>query len=216
MPKSLYRAPGGFRDQLLGAVAEIKLGQPDDLSTMVTAVIDNAAAERLRTAIEGARADPNSKVVAGGRVDTSKGYFVEPTVIETTDPLSATMSTELFGPVLTVFEYDDTAAGWRWEDCLELIDRTSPYGLTGAVFAKDRQAIAAAEKVLINAVGNLYFNDKSTGAVVGEQPFGGARASGTNDKAGSHLNLLRWVSPQTIKETTVGITGIGYPHMRPE
>jgi 1-pyrroline-5-carboxylate dehydrogenase len=217
VPRSLYRAPGGIREQILATAASLKMGQPDDLSTFMSAVIDKAAADRLRAAIEGARVGgPGTRVVLGGTVDTSRGYFVEPTVIETDDPLSPTMVNELFGPVLTVFEYDDTAAGWRWEDTLALVDRTSPYGLTGAVFARDRGALSTAETLLVNSVGNLYFNDKSTGAVVGEQPFGGARASGTNDKAGSYLNLLRWVSPQTIKETTVGITSVDYPHMQAE
>ncbi len=146
-------------------------------------------------------------------MDKSNGYFIEPTVIETKDPKYRTMQEEIFGPVLTVFMYDDSQAG-AWADVASLVDTTSPYALTGSIFARDRSAIVAASDRLRHSCGNLYINDKSTGAIVGEQPFGGARMSGTNDKAGSHLNLLRWVSARTTKEYSVPLSGWDYPHMR--
>jgi 1-pyrroline-5-carboxylate dehydrogenase len=163
-------------------------------------------------AIEYARKSETAKVVAGGRGDDKVGWFVRPTVIETTDPDFKLLKEELFGPILTVYPYADG----KFEDTLDLVDRTSPYGLTGAIFARDRQAIRKASETLVNAAGNFYINDKPTGAVVGLQPFGGARASGTNDKAGSILNLIRWTSPRVIKETYVPPTDHRYPFMDAE
>ena len=150
------------------------------------------------------------EIIAGGNHDKSKGYFIEPTIILTQDPQYVTMCEEIFGPVLTVYVYQ----GERFEETLQLVDQTSPYALTGAVFAQDRYAVELAAKTLVNAAGNFYINDKPTGAVVGQQPFGGARASGTNDKAGALINLLRWVSPRTIKETLVPPVDYKYPFLQ--
>jgi 1-pyrroline-5-carboxylate dehydrogenase len=165
--------------------------------TFMGAVIDSASHGRLNARIEKARDDTQATIVCGGKTWTDPGWFVEPTVIEVTDPRHALMRDELFGPVLTVFVYEDSA----WEDTLSLIDSTSDYALTGSIFCTDRFALLQAESVLANAAGNLYVNTKPTGAVVGQQPFGGGRASGTNDKAGSWMNLLRWTSPRVIKES---------------
>jgi 1-pyrroline-5-carboxylate dehydrogenase len=198
-----------FQARLLQCVADIKLGQPDDFSVFMTAVIDRTAYNKHVAFIEHARGDPSCSIIAGGTYDSSLGYFVKPTVILTTDPKCKTMSEEIFGPVLTVYVYNDA----DFEATLGLVDSTSAYALTGAIFARDRNAILTAEKLLQHSAGNFYINDKCTGAVVGEQPFGGARLSGTNDKAGSHLNLLRWVSPRTIKENSSLLTTFTYPHM---
>eukprot|EP00341_Mesodinium_pulex_P000272 CAMPEP_0116900414 /NCGR_PEP_ID=MMETSP0467-20121206/8696_1 /TAXON_ID=283647 /ORGANISM="Mesodinium pulex, Strain SPMC105" /LENGTH=555 /DNA_ID=CAMNT_0004573637 /DNA_START=28 /DNA_END=1695 /DNA_ORIENTATION=- len=205
-PKSLWPE---FKDKMLKNISEIHMGQPDDMSTFMTAVIDGKAFKRHVGYIEAAKTSPDCEIIAGGNCDDSKGYFVEPTVIVTTNPEFKTMKEEIFGPVLTVYVYEDS----DYEKVFDLIDTASPYALTGSVFARDRTAIVHAEQKLRQNAGNFYINDKSTGAVVGEQPFGGARASGTNDKAGSHLNLLRWVSAQTIKENTVPLTNFKYPHM---
>jgi len=175
------------------------------------AVIDANAFKTHTEAIEEAKAN-GREVVAGGDYDDSEGYFVQPTVIETSDPADRLLREELFGPIVTAFVYPDD----RWEETLELVDSTAPYGLTGAVFARDREAIEEAGTALQYAAGNLYVNDKPTGAVVGQQPFGGARASGTNDKAGSMWNLIRWASPRTIKETFVPPRDYHYPHMQPD
>ncbi|MNE72023.1 1-pyrroline-5-carboxylate dehydrogenase [compost metagenome] len=163
----------------------------------------------MAKAIDDAKASNEAEVIVGGGYDKSKGWFIEPTVIVTTNPKYDTMATELFGPVLTVYVYEDA----KWEESLKLVDETSIYALTGAIFSQDRYAIDVAAKALVNAAGNFYINDKPTGAVVGQQPFGGARASGTNDKAGSILNLLRWVSPRTIKETFIPATDYRYPFL---
>ncbi|MBT8206259.1 MAG: L-glutamate gamma-semialdehyde dehydrogenase [Eudoraea sp.] len=184
-------------------------GSPEDLSNFITAVIHEGAFDKLAGYIDQAKKDKKAEVIAGGGYDKSKGYFIEPTVILTTDPHYVTMETELFGPVVTVYVYEDS----DWSATLQLVDQTSEYALTGAVIACDRYAIDEATKVLQNCAGNFYINDKPTGAVVGQQPFGGARASGTNDKAGSAQNLLRWVSPRLIKETFVSPEDYRYPFL---
>ncbi|WP_047419232.1 L-glutamate gamma-semialdehyde dehydrogenase [Cellulophaga sp. Hel_I_12] len=184
-------------------------GSPEDMSNFVTAVIHEASFDKLATYIDGAKNAKDAEIFAGGNYDKSKGYFVEPTVILTSNPKYTTMETELFGPVVTVYIYDDA----DWVKTLELVDGTSEYALTGAVIATDRYAIDEATKALQNCAGNFYINDKPTGAVVGQQPFGGARASGTNDKAGSMQNLLRWVSPRLIKETFVTPVDYRYPFL---
>ena len=186
-----------------------KPGSPEDMTNFITAVIHEGSFDKLAKYIDQAKKDNDATIVAGGNYDKSKGYFVEPTVILTTDPHYTTMETELFGPVVTVYVYGDK----DWSATLDLIDQTSEYALTGAVLSKDRYAIDEATKALQNCAGNFYINDKPTGAVVGQQPFGGARASGTNDKAGSAQNLLRWVSPRLIKETFVTPENYRYPFM---
>lgn len=186
-----------------------KPGSPEDMSNFITAVIHEGSFDKLAKYITQAKEDKNAEVYAGGSFDKSKGYFIEPTVIVTTDPKYTTMETELFGPVVTIYVYDDK----DWSETLKLIDGTSEYALTGAVLSNDRYAIDEATKALQNCAGNFYINDKPTGAVVGQQPFGGARASGTNDKAGSAQNLLRWVSPRLIKETFVTPVDYRYPFL---
>jgi 1-pyrroline-5-carboxylate dehydrogenase len=193
--------------EMLAQLSEIKMGDPMDFSNFMAAVIDEKSFDKLTSYIE--RAKKSSKILFGGKGDKSKGYFLEPTVILTTDPKMETMCEELFGPVLTVYVYEDK----DFEATLQLCDQTSPYALTGAFFGRDRQLIAQASHALRNAAGNFYINDKPTGAVVGQQPFGGARASGTNDKAGSVLNLLRWTSPRAIKETFHPPTNYRYPFL---
>ncbi|MEA5427082.1 L-glutamate gamma-semialdehyde dehydrogenase [Arcicella lustrica] len=185
---------------------EIKVGPVEDFSNFVNAVIDEKAFDKITTYIANAKASDNAKVIAGGNYDKSKGYFIEPTIILTEDPHYTTMCEEIFGPVLTIYVYDAD----KYEETLDIVNTTSDYALTGAIFSQDRYALEVANKKLVNAAGNFYINDKPTGAVVGQQPFGGARASGTNDKAGSMLNLLRWVSPRTIKETFVSPTDYKY------
>ncbi len=186
-----------------------KPGSPADMGNFVTAVIHEGSFDKLAKYIDQAKEDSNAKIIAGGNYDKSVGYFIEPTVILTEDPKYTTMCTELFGPVVTIYIYDDA----DWAKTLELVDGTSEYALTGAVLATDRYAIDEATKALQNCAGNFYINDKPTGAVVGQQPFGGARASGTNDKAGSAQNLLRWVSPRLIKETFVTPEDYRYPFL---
>ena len=190
-------------------IASFKMGSPEDLNNFITAVIHEGSFDKLASYIDQAKNDANAEVFAGGSYDKSKGYFIEPTVILAKDPKYTTMCTELFGPVVTIYVFEDEA----WEETLKLVDETSEYALTGAVFSKDRYALETAIKALENAAGNFYVNDKPTGAVVGQQPFGGARASGTNDKAGSVLNLLRWVSPRLIKETFVSPEDYRYPFL---
>ncbi|WP_297707342.1 L-glutamate gamma-semialdehyde dehydrogenase [uncultured Eudoraea sp.] len=184
-------------------------GSPEDMSNFITAVIHEGSFDKLASYIDQAKKDKDASIVVGGNFDKSQGYFIEPTVILTTNPHYSTMETELFGPVVTVYAYEDK----DWSKTLKLVDSTSEYALTGAVLAKDRYAIDEATKVLQNCAGNFYINDKPTGAVVGQQPFGGARASGTNDKAGSAQNLLRWVSPRLIKETFVTPEDYRYPFL---
>ena len=186
-----------------------KPGSPEEMSNFVTAVIHEGAFDKLAGYIDRAKKDANAEVIAGGGYDKSKGYFIEPTVILTTDPKYVTMEVELFGPVVTVYVYEDA----DWQQTLSLVDETSEYALTGAVMGTDRYALAEATRALENCAGNFYINDKPTGAVVGQQPFGGARASGTNDKAGSAQNLMRWVSPRLIKETFVPPQDYRYPFL---
>ena len=206
IPQSMWPA---VKEQLIADVATMKMGSPEDFSNFVTAVIHEGSFDKLAKYIDQAKKDSDAEIIIGGNYDKSKGWFVEPTVIVTTNPKYATMETELFGPVITIYVYEDA----KWAETLTLVDQTSEYALTGAVLSTDRYAIEAATVALQNAAGNFYINDKPTGAVVGMQPFGGARASGTNDKAGSSQNLLRWVSPRTIKETFVTPEHYSYPFL---
>jgi 1-pyrroline-5-carboxylate dehydrogenase len=207
VPKSL--ADAGMLDQLADEAGSIVYGDVADLSVFGGAVIDRRSFDRLAAALQRLRDDPTIEFLAGGTAQDKVGYFVEPTVVVGTDPGREAFTTEYFGPILSVHVYDDA----RFDDVLDLVDTTSPYALTGAVFATDRRAIATTRERLRYAAGNFYVNDKPTGAVVGQQPFGGARASGTNDKAGSIGNLERWVSPRTIKETFDPPTDYRYAHM---
>tara|TARA_B110000467_G_C18282933_1_gene459751 strand:- start:121 stop:1455 length:1335 start_codon:yes stop_codon:yes gene_type:complete len=195
--------------QVIKDVSSFKMGGPEDPSNFINAVISEKAFDSIASYIDYAKAADDAEIIVGGGYDKSKGYFVEPTVIVTTNPKFKTIVEEIFGPVMTIYVYDEN----KWEDTLALVDGTSEYALTGAIFSVDRYAIEQATKALENAAGNFYINDKPTGAVVGQQPFGGARGSGTNDKAGSILNLLRWVSPRTIKETFVPATDYRYPFL---
>ncbi len=201
-----------LEEQLVEQVRSIKVGDVSDFSNFMGAVIDASSFATQKEAIEEAKTHAKSEVVVGGGYDDSEGYFVEPTVIRTEDPDFRLLKDELFGPVVTTFVYPDG----KWEETLELVDSTAPYALTGAIFADDREAVLEASDVLRYTAGNLYLNDKPTGAVVAQQPFGGARASGTNDKAGSMWNLIRWVSPRTIKETFVPPRDYRYPYMSPD
>ena len=206
IPQSLWPA---VKEQLIADVASMKMGSPEDFGNFITAVIHEGSFDKLAGFIDQAKKDADAEVIIGGNYDKSKGWFVEPTVIVTTNPKYATMETELFGPVMTIYVYEDK----NWSETLKLVDSTSEYALTGAILSTDRYAIEEATVALQNAAGNFYINDKPTGAVVGMQPFGGARASGTNDKAGSAQNLLRWVSPRTIKETFVTPEHYSYPFL---
>jgi len=205
VPRSLWPA---VKEKLVAMVRELKMGDPKDFTNFLGAVIDKAGFEKIRGAIEAARSSKEAEILVGGKCDPSKGWFIEPTVIVAKDPKYVTMREELFGPVLTVWVYEDAQLDRALQHC----DEDSPYGLTGAVFAKERDVIEALSARLRHSAGNFYVNDKPTGAVVGQQPFGGARASGTNDKAGSSLNLIRWLSPRTIKENFVPPTDWRYPH----
>lgn len=206
IPKSLWEEV----KEIMGAqLKTVKVGTPEDPSNFVNAVIDKKSFEKCKSYIERAKNSGDSKVIFGGTCDDSKGWFVHPTVIETTNPQYESMCEEIFGPILSVYIYEDA----DWQKTLKLVDETSPYSLTGSIFSQDRYAIAEAYKALENAAGNFYINDKPTGAVVGQQPFGGARASGTNDKAGSKMNLLRWVSVRSIKETFVSPKDYKYPYL---
>jgi 1-pyrroline-5-carboxylate dehydrogenase len=207
VPQSMWQK---MKPQLADEVEGIAMGDVTDLRNFMGAVIDERAFTRLDEAIAAGRQDSHLTLVAGGETDRSTGWFIRPTIFETDDPRHELMSRELFGPVLTVYPYPDS----EWDEVLQLVDTTSPYALTGAVFADDRKAVDQASSALRHAAGNFYINDKPTGAVVGQQPFGGARASGTNDKAGSSLNLTRWISSRSIKETFVPPTDWRYPHMR--
>ncbi len=197
---------------LVEDLKSIKMGSPEDFSNFFNAVIDKRAFDKISAYIDKAKADPMVEVVFGGGHDNSVGYFIEPTVLLATDPMYTTMVEEIFGPVLTIYVYNSE----HFEEALELVDRTSPYALTGSIFSQDRYAIELATRKLVNAAGNFYINDKPTGAVVGQQPFGGGRASGTNDKAGAGMNLLRWVSARTIKETFVPAQDYRYPFLTKE
>ena len=206
IPKSVWEE---IKDEMISEIRSIKMGGVEDFSNFMNAVIDKAAFENIKGYIEYVKNSPDSKIIVGGGCDDSIGYFIEPTVVLTQDPKSKTMVEEIFGPVLTIYVYDDD----KFEETLKLCDETSPYGLTGSIIAEDRKAILKATDVLVNAAGNFYINDKPTGAVVNQQPFGGARGSGTNDKAGSWLNLIRWTSPRSIKENFVPPTDWRYPFM---
>ncbi len=208
IPESMW---GDMRGELADRVSELKVGDVTNFENFMGAVIDAKAFQTHTEAIEEARSNGRS-VVAGGTTDDSEGFFVQPTVIETSDPHDRLLREELFGPIVTAYVYPDS----KWDETLDLVDSTSPYGLTGAVFARDRAAIDDAAEKLQYAAGNFYVNDKPTGAVVGQQPFGGGRASGTNDKAGSMWNLIRWVSPRTLKETFVPPTDYRYPFLAPD
>ena len=206
IPASLWNDVNNF---MVEDVKSFNMGSPEDMSNFMSAVITESSFDKLAKAIDDAKTSNEAEIVVGGGYDKSKGWFIEPTVIVTTNPKYDTMQRELFGPVLTVYVYEDN----KWEESLQLVDGTSEYALTGAIFSGCRYAIETATKALENAAGNFYINDKPTGAVVGQQPFGGARGSGTNDKAGSMINLLRWVSPRTIKETFVPDTDYRYPFL---
>ncbi|MCY2688400.1 L-glutamate gamma-semialdehyde dehydrogenase [Salinimicrobium sp. TH3] len=205
IPKSMWEEVKGY---VVEDLKSFKMGSPEDMSNFITAVIHEGSFDKLAKFIDAAKNDSDAEIVVGGNYDKSKGWFIEPTVILTDNPKYSTMCTELFGPVVTVYLYDDN----QWEETLKLVD-DSEYALTGAILSQDRYAAAEATKALQNAAGNFYINDKPTGAVVGQQPFGGARGSGTNDKAGSILNLYRWISPRTIKETFVTATDYRYPFL---
>ena len=209
IPKSIWK---DVKEGIAGALDEIKMGDPSDFTNFMCAVIDKPAFETITEYIEYAKAASDAEIVFGGSYDESEGFFIEPTIILTDNPKFRTMEEEIFGPVLTLYVYEDK----DFEKALHLCDETSPYALTGSIFAQDRKAVIQAADVLRQAAGNFYINDKPTGAVVGQQPFGGARASGTNDKAGSMINLQRWVSPRTIKENFVPPKDFRYPHMTEE
>lgn len=206
MPSNLWPQ---LRDQVIETTETLSMGDVADLENFMAAVIDEGAYRKHERWLERAANDPELDVLVGGGTDDSTGWFVEPTVIQTSNPRHEIMSTELFGPIITVFEYEDD----QYEEALEMVDSTSPFGLTGAIFSQDRDAVDTAMSALRHAAGNFYVNDKPTGSVVGQQPFGGARASGTNDKAGSSVNLLRWLSIRSIKETMSAPTDHTYPHM---
>ena len=208
VPESLWK--GGLRDRVMAMIGEIRVGDVSDFSNFMGAVIDDKSWKNIAGYVQAAKDSSTMKLVAGGNLDDRDGWFVPPTFVESEDPKSKLMAEEIFGPVVTAHVYPDG----KWEQTLQLVDETSPYALTGAVFARDRSVIAEARTALRHAAGNFYVNDKPTGAVVGQQPFGGARASGTNDKAGSLWNLIRWVSPRTIKETFAPPTDFRYPYMQ--
>jgi 1-pyrroline-5-carboxylate dehydrogenase len=199
-----------IREALTGMISRIKVGDVRDLGNFVNAVIDEASYDNIMRYVGLAKNSNQARILCGGTGDKTTGYFVQPTVIEVQDPHFVTMEEEIFGPVLSVFVYEDA----RFLDALRLCDTTSPYALTGAIFSRDRYAFVEACRALRYAAGNFYINDKPTGAMVGLQPFGGSRGSGTNDKAGGPLNLLRWISPRTIKETFLPATSFEYPFMQ--
>ncbi len=204
IPRSLWKE---VRDRTVAMMKDIKMGDPRDFRNFMSAVIDKNAFDKISGYL--AQAKRNAKILAGGGADGQTGYFIEPTLVEATRADHVLLCEEIFGPVVTAYVYPDE----KCSETMRILDKTSPYALTGAIFANDRQAIREAMTALRNAAGNFYINDKPTGAVVGQQPFGGARASGTNDKAGSKLNLLRWVNTRTIKETFAPPTDYGYPFM---
>ena len=206
IPESMWPA---VKEELLADLATFKMGTPEDMGNFINAVIDEKAFDKIASYIEYVKEQNDAEIIAGGGYNKSKGYFIEPTVVVTTNPHFRTMVEEIFGPVLTIYVYADA----DWDSMLQLVDSTSEYALTGSIFSADRYKAIEAINVLENAAGNFYINDKPTGAVVGQQPFGGARGSGTNDKAGSYLNLLRWVNARTIKETLVPPTDYRYPFL---
>jgi len=197
------------KKKLVAEIKTMKMGTVEDFSNFINAVIDEKSFDKLEGYLKQVGKDKNAKILVGGKCDKTNGYFIEPTVIEATDPKYVTMCEELFGPILTIYVYDEN----KFEDTIKLVDSTSPYALTGSIISQDRNAVELATKKLTNSAGNFYINDKPTGAVVGQQPFGGARGSGTNDKAGSILNLYRWLSARTIKETFIPATDYRYPFM---
>lgn len=209
LPESLWTE---IRDEVGSQLGEMKMGPVEDFTNFINAVIDRSSFDSLTGYIDEAKNDPDAEVLFGGNYDDSEGFYIEPTVIQVSDPKYVTMCEELFGPVVTIYVYKDA----EWSETLDLLDGTSPYALTGAVFANDRRAIIEASTRLDEAAGNFYINDKPTGAVVGQQPFGGARASGTNDKAGSSLNLVRWISARSIKETFSPPHHFAYPFLAPD
>ncbi|GGH77299.1 L-glutamate gamma-semialdehyde dehydrogenase [Phaeocystidibacter marisrubri] len=196
-------------DRAVAIVKDFKMGSPENFENFITAVIDERAFDKIAGYIDFIKEQDDAEILVGGNYDKSEGYFIEPTIVKTSNPMFRTMCEEIFGPVITIYEYPEN----EWSETLKLVNATGEYALTGAIFSQDRYAIEEATKALENAAGNFYINDKPTGAVVGQQPFGGARGSGTNDKAGSYLNLLRWVSPRTIKETFVPPTDYKYPFL---
>jgi len=206
IPRSVWNA---IKDDLVSQIKGIKMGPAEDFTNFFNAVIDKGAFTTIKGYIDFAKNAPDARILAGGGCDDSEGFFVQPTLIETTNPKFKTMEEEIFGPVMTVYVYEDG----KFEETLKLCDETSPYALTGAIFAQDRAAVLKAEDALRNAAGNFYINDKPTGAVVGQQPFGGARASGTNDKAGSIINMMRWTSPRAVKENFTPPHDYRYPFM---
>lgn len=206
IPKGIW---GDLKDFMTSELKTVKVGDPEDFTNFMTAVIDKVAFTKITGYIESIRKSGEAQIVFGGGYDDSKGFFIEPTLAVTTNPHFRTMEEEIFGPVLTVYVYQDD----KYEETLHLCDETSPYGLTGAIFAQDRQALVVAERILVNAAGNFYINDKPTASIVAQQPFGGSRASGTNDKSGSRLNTLRWVTPRAVKETFVPPLDYRYPFM---
>ena len=197
------------KGHLIAQASEIKMGSPEDPSNYVNAVIHEGSFDKIASFLDAAKTDADADIIIGGGHDKSVGYFIEPTVIVAKDPMYKTMCTELFGPVMTIYVYEDA----EWEASLKLVDESTEYALTGAIFSTDRYIVEKASKALENAAGNFYINDKPTGAVVGQQPFGGARSSGTNDKAGSAQNLLRWTSVRLIKETFVTPQDFKYPYL---
>jgi len=207
VPKSRW---ADIRDRMVGMMRDLRMGDVRDFRNFMGAVIDKKAFTKISEYLDDAK--KNAKVLQGGGCRGDEGYFIEPTLVETGDSSDRLLCEEIFGPVLTVHAYDDA----KWSETLQIVDRTSPYALTGAIFSRDRAAVREATSALRNAAGNFYINDKPTGAVVGQQPFGGARASGTNDKAGSKMNLMRWVSARTIKETFAPATDYTYPFMAEE
>lgn len=209
VPRSLW---GNLKDYLVKELETVKMGDVEDFSNFMNAVIDESAFFRITKYIEYIKNSNEAKIISGGNYNCSKGYFIEPTVAVTTNPHFRTMEEEIFGPVLTIYLYDDD----KYEETLNLCDKTSPYALTGAILSQNREAIITAERILVNSAGNFYINDKPSGAVVGQQPFGGSRASGTNDKSGSFLNMIRWVTPRTIKETFIPPADYRYPFMSEE
>jgi len=206
VPKSLWP---GVKELMVDMANDIRVGDVTDPGSFMNAVIDRGSFDLISSYIDVAKASSDARIIAGGQYDRSEGYFIRPTIIETTNPKHRLMEEEIFGPVLTVYVYDEA----KLDETIELCDTTSPYGLTGAVFSRDRVAASRICERLQYAAGNFYINDKPTGAIVGLQPFGGSRASGTNDKAGGEFNLVRWISPRTIKETFVPATQYKYPYM---
>lgn len=206
IPSNLWK---DVKANVIEDVKSFKMGSPEDTTNFINAVIDERAFDKIAGYIDYVKSQDDAEIIVGGNYDKSKGYFIEPTVVVTTNPKFKTMVEEIFGPVMTIFVFDEN----KFEETLDLVDETSDYALTGSIFSQDRYAAELATKKLVNAAGNFYINDKPTGAVVGQQPFGGARGSGTNDKAGSELNLLRWVSPRLIKETFVTPTDYRYPFL---